>query len=156
MFPLRGAWNQDDVSAFLDDARVPVRLACRTPKGGLWMLSLWFEYDPDAGQLACATAASADVVRYLREDDTVAFEISTNRPPYRGIRGQGIATIAPDDEKALLRRLLERYLGGTDSALARSLLDPDRDEVRIEVDVTKAYTWDFSDRMPSDAPAPEE
>lgn len=149
MYPLRGAWGHDEAAAFLADTRVPVRLACHTPAGGLWLLALWYEYDPDAGRLACATAASADVVRYLRADDAVAFEVSTNRPPYRGVRGQGVATVDPDGGKALLRRLLERYLGGTDSELARSLLAPDRDEVRIEVDVTKAYSWDFTDRMPA-------
>ena len=43
--------------------------------------------------------------------------------------------------------MLERYLGGTDSELAEILLAPGREEVRIEVG--RAYTWDFSDRMPS-------
>lgn len=150
MYPLRGAWGHENVAAFLGETAVPVRLACRTPGGGLWMLSLWFEYDADAGSLSCATSASADVVRYLRADEGVAFEVSTNRPPYRGVRGQGRATVEPDEEKALLKRLLDRYLGGTDSDLARSLLDPDREEVRIEVAVTKGYTWDYSDRMPTE------
>jgi hypothetical protein len=45
--------------------------------------------------------------------------------------------------------MLERYLGGTDSELAEILLAPGREEVRIQVEVDRAYTWDFSDRMPS-------
>ena len=40
-----------------------------------------------------------------------------------------------------------RYLGGTDSALARRLLDADREEVRIRLDPTRAHTWDYSERM---------
>jgi nitroimidazol reductase NimA-like FMN-containing flavoprotein (pyridoxamine 5'-phosphate oxidase superfamily) len=142
-----GEWGRAEVAAFLADARVPIRLACRTPDGGLWMLSLWYDFDPDDGAFVCATSASADVVRYLRADDGVAFEVSTNDPPYRGVRGRGTATVVPESGKETLRSLLERYLGGTDSALAERLLDPERDEVAIRVDPERCYSWDFTDRM---------
>ncbi|AZH24378.1 pyridoxamine 5'-phosphate oxidase family protein [Haloplanus aerogenes] len=142
-----GEWDRTEVAAFLADATVPVRLACRTPAGGLWMLSLWYRFDADAERLVCATAAEADVVEYLRADDEVTFEVSTNDPPYRGVRGNGQATITPDDDKAVLRSLLERYLGGTDSALARRLLAPERDEVAIRIDPARLYSWDFTERM---------
>ncbi|WP_251341516.1 pyridoxamine 5'-phosphate oxidase family protein [Haloplanus halophilus] len=142
-----GEWDRAGVAAFLADARIPIRVACRTPAGGLWMLSLWYDFDADAGAFVCATSAAADVVEYLRADDGVAVEVSTNEPPYRGVRGCGSATVAPDDDKATLRALLERYLGGTDSSLARRLLDPARDEVRIRIDPVRLYSWDFTDRM---------
>ena len=140
-----GEWDRAEVAAFLTDATVPVRLSCRTPAGGLWMLSLWYRYRD--GCIECATGANATVVEYLRENSEVAFEISTNDVPYRGVRGAGVADIAPDEDKAVLGDLIERYLGDTDSKLARRLLSPDREEVRIEVDIHRAYTWDFSDRM---------
>jgi len=142
-----GEWDRAGVTAFLTDATVPVRLACRTPAGGLWMLSLWYRFDADAERLVCATSAAADVVAYLRDDDGVAFEVSTNEPPYRGVRGNGWATITPDEEKTVLRSLLERYLGGTDSSLARRLLAPERDEVVIRIDPSRLYSWDFTERM---------
>jgi hypothetical protein len=142
-----GEWDRPAVAAFLADARVPIRVACRTPAGGLWMLSLWYDFDSDAGEFRCATSAEADVVRYLREDGGVAFEVSTNDPPYRGVRGTGSTTITPDEEKDTLGTLLERYLGGTDSTLADHLLDPARDEVTIRIDPERLYSWDFSDRM---------
>jgi nitroimidazol reductase NimA-like FMN-containing flavoprotein (pyridoxamine 5'-phosphate oxidase superfamily) len=144
---LTGAWDRAGVDDFLTTA-IPVRLSCRTPAGHLWMLSLWYLWED--GSLWCATGADADVVRYLRADDEVAFEVSTNDPPYRGVRGRGHATIEPDDEKAMLRRLLTRYLGGTDSPLAERLLDPAREEVRIRVDPVRLHSWDYSRRM-SDA-----
>jgi len=142
---LTGDWDRDRTEQFLDDQTIPVRLATRTPGGGLWMLSLWYRYRD--GALECATAAGATVVGYLRENPEVAFEISTNDVPYRGVRGAGVAEVAPDDDKTVLRDLVERYLGDTDSKLAQSLLSPDREEVRIRVDIDRAYTWDFSDRM---------
>jgi hypothetical protein len=163
-----GAWGPERVDAFLADAVVPVRMACRTPAGPLWMLSLWYRWEPagdpepaadgdgggdadgdarDGPALRCATSRDADVVRYLEADGGVAFEVSTNEPPYRGVRGNGTATLVPDREKALLRSLLDRYLGGTDSALARRLLDPEREEVEIRVDPGRVHSWDYAGRM---------
>ncbi|MEF8908068.1 MAG: pyridoxamine 5'-phosphate oxidase family protein, partial [Haloarculaceae archaeon] len=85
-----GAWSRAELDAFLDSAVVPVRLGCRRPDGGLWMLSLW--YRRERTRLQCATGADANVVEYLRADGTVAFEVSTNTPPYMGVRGSGTAT----------------------------------------------------------------
>ena len=140
-----GPWDHRTLAAFLDDAVVPIRLSCRTPSGGLWMLSLWYRYQDE--QFQCATGADADVVRFLREDPHVAFEVSVNEPPYRGVRGQGTATIEADPEKTLLRDLLDRYLGGTDSDLAGRLLAGDREEVTITIQPTRLATWDYRDRM---------
>jgi len=145
MEDVTGDWTRERTEAFLDDQTIPVRLATHTPGGGLWMLSLWYRYRD--GRLECATGADAKVVEYLREDPAVAFEVSTNDVPYRGVRGAGTTSIDPDEDKTVLRSLIERYLGDTDSELANYLLSPDREEVRIEVDVERAYTWDFSDRM---------
>ncbi|MFB6117002.1 pyridoxamine 5'-phosphate oxidase family protein [Halosegnis sp.] len=142
-----GDWAETETRAFLtsDDGRVPLRLACRTPAGGLWMLSLWYQWRD--GGLDCATSASADVVEYLAHNDGVAFEVSVNEPPYRGVRGAGTADVSPDEDKQLLRELLDRYLDGTDSPLAGRLLREEREEVHVRINPEKVYTWDFSDRM---------
>lgn len=144
----RGRWDEPGVADYLDGARVPVRLATRTPRGGLWMLSLWFRRVD--GELRCATAADADVVEYLESDPEVAFEVSTNDPPYRGVRGNGTATVDPDEGKELLRSLLERYLGGTDNPTGRRLLRDEREEVRIRIEPRTVYSWDYSERMAGD------
>ena len=140
-----GAWSKAEAESYLTETTVPIRLACRTPSGGLWMLSLWYRYRD--GAFHCATGADADIVRYLESDSGVAFEVSNDEPPYKGVRGAGTAAIEPDDDSALLEELLVRYLGGTDSRLANRLLDPDREEVRIRIEPTKLYAWDFTDRM---------
>jgi len=145
-----GAWDRERTETFLESETIPIRLSCHTQADVLWMLSLWYLYRDDA--LWCATSASADVVDYLTGDDRVAFEISTNDPPYKGVRGNGTASIEADPDKTVLKELLERYLGGTDSPLAERLLSPERDEVRIRIDPAKMYTWDFSERMQGSVP----
>lgn len=146
MDELTGAWDHDRLREFLETSVVPIRLACTTPSDRLWMVSLWYRFD-EGEQFVCATSRQADIVRYLDHDPHVAFEVSTNDPPYMGVRGNGSVAIEPDIDKATLRSLLDRYVGGTDSAFARRLLDDDRDEVSLVVDPDRLYTWDFSNRM---------
>ncbi|MFC7080149.1 pyridoxamine 5'-phosphate oxidase family protein [Halorussus caseinilyticus] len=145
MTSFRGAWTAEEVENYLDEAAVPIRVACHRPDESLWMVALWYRYRD--GTFECSTWAEADVVTYLRNDSEVAFEVSANDPPYRGVRGNGSATLSRDEDKAVLRDLLERYLGGTDSELARWLLSPDRDEVRIRIRPRRVYSWDYTERM---------
>ncbi|MCU4741762.1 pyridoxamine 5'-phosphate oxidase family protein [Halobacteria archaeon AArc-m2/3/4] len=162
---VRGALSETEIETLLEETVVPIRLACQTPAGTLWMLSLWFQYRD--GVVQCATAADADIVSFLggeresRSDDSdldsgpdpdpnhVAFEVSTNEPPYRGVRGNGTVTIDADPEKEVLRALLERYLGTTESEFGRWLLRDERPEVTLTIDPAVVSGWDFTDRMAS-------
>lgn len=148
MTDYRGAWSADEVEAFLQETTIPIRIATHRPDGSLWVVTLWYRYRD--GALECATQASADVVRFLRNDPDVAFDISTNQIPYRGIRGNGTVTISDDDGKAVLRDLVDRYLGGDDSSLAEWLLGDDREEVRLRIEPHEIYSWDYGDRMGAD------
>ncbi|QLC32844.1 pyridoxamine 5'-phosphate oxidase family protein [Halarchaeum sp. CBA1220] len=145
MTEYRGAWDAEGVADFLAETAVPMRLTTHRPDETLWTVALWYRYED--GTFACATGADADVVSFLRTDDRVAFDVSVNDPPYRGVRGNGVATVERDVGKSLLRSLLERYLGGTDSELARSLLADDREEARIEIHPEDVYSWDYTERM---------
>ncbi|MXR50872.1 pyridoxamine 5'-phosphate oxidase family protein [Halovenus sp. WSH3] len=145
MPPVKGPWSREQLRQFLEEALMPLRIGCRRPSGGLWMLSLWYTVEDD--QFLCATSSDSDIAEFLRADDAVCFELSTNRPPYMGVRGNGTASLEPDEDKALLRDLLDRYLGGTESELADMLLDDDREELVIRVRPDRLYTWDFTDRM---------
>ncbi len=142
---INGAWTGDQVRDYLQSETHPVRLSCHTTSGNLWMLSLWYLYEE--GALWCATGGDAKILEYLREDPECAFEVSPNEPPYRGVRGRGPARIQPDENKRLLTRLIKRYLGDTDSTLARTLLDNDRDEYTIRLQPDQLFSWDYTQRM---------
>ncbi|MDB9232574.1 pyridoxamine 5'-phosphate oxidase family protein [Halorubrum ezzemoulense] len=158
-----GPWDRDRVDDFLAAASVPVRLGCRTPGDRPWIVSLWFAWDPDGGSadggddgdgaarppgaIRCATSANADLVEFVDHDDSVSFDVSTNDPPYKGVRGRGRATVRPDDGKRLLRSLLTKYLGGTDNPTADRLLRSEREEVEIRIEPERIHAWDYSERM---------
>ena len=130
---------------FLDDVRIPIRLACATNSGWPMVASLWFIHQD--GLLYCATQESARVVAYLRNDARCAFEIAEDRPPYCGIRGQARARIDEELGPQILKKLLVRYLGDTNNDLASNLLAKSATEVAIVLEPIRIYTWDFSERM---------
>ena len=141
----RGPWGADDVEQFLQEVTIPIRIATRRPDDSLWQVTLWYRYRD--GCFECATQANAQLVRFLRADSAIAFDVSTNEIPYRGVRGNGVASISPDENKDVLRSLIRRYLGSMDSPLAATLLQDDREEVRISIEPNQIFSWDFSKRM---------
>lgn len=148
MSSIDGDWSRAETEQFLNEAIVPVRIGCHNPGGGLWMLSLWYRHRE--GTIECATQKSADIVSFLREDGEVCFEVSTNCPPYMGVRGKGTATVELEGGKEILRSLLERYIGTTDAEIGRMLLREGREEAAIRLEPSRLYTWDFTPRMGDD------
>lgn len=130
---------------FLNNVRIPLRLACTTKTGWPMVVSLWYLYD--AGNLICATQRSARVVSYLRQNPQCAFEISSEIPPYCGLRGQAIATMDHKNGPIILEQLLLRYFGNLDSDLAKKLLAKRETEVALVLNPRRVFSWDFSSRM---------
>jgi nitroimidazol reductase NimA-like FMN-containing flavoprotein (pyridoxamine 5'-phosphate oxidase superfamily) len=140
-----GAWSQEAITAFLQQMRIPLRLALLTQTGWPLVVSLWYLYEN--GRLYCATQKTAKIVAHLSREPRCAFEVAADQPPYRGVRGQGKAHISPNRSSEILTRLLERYLGGASSSLAKRLLARSVDEVVIEIEPLTFTTWDFTARM---------
>lgn len=122
-----------------------MRLAANTDSGFPVVLSLWFL--PDGDDLLAAVHRDSRIANRLAADRRCAFEIAPNEPPYRGVRGQGNATMSPTGAAELLERLLDRYLGSSDSRLGRFLLARAKEELVVRVRPVRLSSWDYSDRM---------
>lgn len=131
--------------AFLEQTRVPLRLACLTRKGWPMVVSLWFLYE--AGKLYCATQKSAKIVYHLQKNPRCAFEVAGDQPPYKGVRGQGEIGLNRDLGRVMLNRLIARYLRGPDTPLGKILLSRAGHEVAIEIRPIRVFAWDYTTRM---------
>ena len=83
-----GSWSGAEIEAFLAETLIPMRLSITTSSGPL-IVPLWFEYLE--GQLLSCSPADSLLVSSLRKQANVAFDVSTNDLPYRGVRGRGRA-----------------------------------------------------------------
>ena len=134
----------------LEDARVPLRLACVGASGWPVIVSLWYLLED--GELWCATPAEAAIVGLLRASPRCGVEVSTNLPPYRGIRLRASASLVEARGDEILERLVQRYLGRTDSPFARWLLGRGVRETAIRLAPVSAQQWDFRERMAGSLP----
>ena len=141
----KGPWSQTEIQSFLDEARVPVRLACNGTTGHPVLASLW--YLPEDGRLWCATQQNASVATLLARDARCAFEVSVETAPYQGLRGQGLATLHEDRGEEILRKLMHRYLGNSRPQLARSLLARVATETAVAIEPQTLISWDYVERM---------
>jgi hypothetical protein len=130
----KGPWSPERIERFLEEIRAPIRLACNGASGHPVLASLWFI--PLDGKLWCATQRRASVVSHLSRDPRCAFEVSVESPPYRGVRGQGLATLHEDRGEEILRVLIDRYLEDSTSR-----------ETGIAIEPQTLVSWDYRERM---------
>jgi nitroimidazol reductase NimA-like FMN-containing flavoprotein (pyridoxamine 5'-phosphate oxidase superfamily) len=116
----------------VDDTKIPIRIAFIKPDGSPNILSLWYEQID--GKIYCATKKTSKIVSYLEHNPNCGFEIATDKPPYKGSRGNGIAKILPDD-------------GEKKSTLSEYLKNNSKSEVAIEITPKKIFNYDYSKRM---------
>lgn len=139
-----GPWDTSQVSTFLDEIVIPIRIASAGRTSPL-VQSLWFLYADDS--LWCCTQADAVLTRRLTSNPRCGFEVSGDLPPYRGVRGTAKAEILPDRAADVLPRLIERYLGDSPSPLAAWLLSRLDREVAIRLHSLRVTSFDFTTRM---------
>jgi hypothetical protein len=142
---IKGPWSQQQITEFFEEVRVPLRVACNGLSGTPVLASLW--YLPEEGRLWCATQSQSSAARLLAENGRCAFEVSLETIPYRGVRGQGSAELAPSRGEEILRRLIDRYLAGSASKLAQTLLERVDTETAIVITPERLVSWDFTERM---------
>jgi nitroimidazol reductase NimA-like FMN-containing flavoprotein (pyridoxamine 5'-phosphate oxidase superfamily) len=115
------------------------------PNGFPCVMSLW--YTCIDNKLYCATQKTSKIVSYLEKNDSCAFEIAADSPPYKGVRGYGTATIIKELGNDILEILIKKYLGNMDSTLSKFLKSKSDGEVAIEITTHQISSYDYSKRM---------
>ena len=127
------------------DTKIPIRISFLKNNGTPGIISLW--YLNINGKIFCATQKSAKIVSYLKKNPNCGFEISCDKPPYKGTRGEGKAKIVDDMGQKVLDQLIEKYLGKKESTLSEFLKSKAKSEVAIEITPHKIFNFDYSKRM---------
>ena len=142
---IKGPWSEADIDRYLTSAVIPMRLSALGGSGWPVVLSLWFRWRD--GALWCASNPQSRIVAMLAQENRCGFEIAGDTPPYRGVRGQGKATLDRDDGVVELRALIERYLGPEETSFSRWLMARSAGEVAIRIEPVRLMSWDYTARM---------
>lgn len=137
--------QEEKIDEFLAVEKIPMRLACIDKYGFPLVCSLWFYYHNDC--LWAATHEKSYLIKCIKHNARIAFEISTNDYPYRGVRGKGTVELTQDDADIILRKLIDRYLGKSNQKLSNWLMSRVENEYILKITPITINSWDFSNRM---------
>jgi len=108
-------------------------------------ISLWYIYKDN--KIFCATQKSAKIIEYLSKNARCGFEVASDNPPYKGVRGYGNATLDEENGKEILDLIIKKYLKDTNSSLAKFLKSRNENEIAIEIKPQNMFSYDYSNRM---------
>lgn len=127
------------------NTKIPIRLAYTNTIGIPNVISLWFVQIN--AKIYCATQKSAKIIQHLKKNLVCGFEIASDIPPYKGVRGNGTVKIIDNLGKDVLRVLMTKYLGEKESRLSKFLKNNSHNEVAIEITPQNLFFYDYSARM---------
>ena len=134
-----------EIDKFISDSKIPIRIAFMKSTNAPSVISLW--YVCKDGKIYCAAQKTAKIVSYLEKNPVCGFEIAADKPPYKGMRGEGTARILNETGAHVLYLLMEKYLGEKESKLSKLLRDNSKTEVAIEITPQKIFHYDYTKRM---------
>ena len=141
----KSVWQRTQIDDFLTKSTMPVRISFVDSSGHPRICSLWYRYDN--GAIWSASHQNAFLIKQLKKNQKVAFEISSNDYPYKGVRGKALATLVKSDAEPVLKALIAKYLGESNKKLASWLVGRADEEYAIKLVPESVNAWDFSDRM---------
>ena len=113
--------DSEKIDRFISDSKIPIRIAFMKDVSVPAVISLW--YVSKDGKIYCATQKKAKIVSYLQKNPMCGFEIAADKPPYKGIRGEGTVRILNESGAYILDLLISKYLGEKESTLSKFLKD---------------------------------
>jgi len=145
VYDLMQKLEHNSIDQILHDAKIPIRVAFIKPNQFPNVISLWYVNINE--KIYCATQKSAKIISYLQNNPICGFEIAADKPPYKGIRGEGSVKIIEDNGSETLEVLIDKYLGKKESPSSKFLRDNSKTEVSIEITPSKVFYYDYSKRM---------
>ncbi len=140
------AWSEAEIRSFLTASTIPLRIATSTDSYPT-LCSVWYMFDENNDDLLCVSHENSQLVSDLMANAQCAFEIAPNEPPYRGVRGKAVVTLSKDHARETLSTVIPRYLGDTDSRLAKWLIGRSDEEYVLRLTPVQLTSWDYSERM---------
>jgi len=137
--------DNEEINRIIPDLKIPIRVGFIKSNDVPAVISLW--YVCNDSKIYCASQKTAKIVSYFKKNPLCGFEIAADKPPYKGIRGEGTARILNETGVYVLDLLIEKYLGEKESTLSKLLRNNSKTEVAIEITPQKIFHYDYSKRM---------
>ena len=138
--------TREEAERFLE-GKLNLQIATIDEKDEPNIQPVWFYYDKDAGKLLLTTSKLAKKTRNLQRKSTIYFSIDDEKPPYKGVKGKGIATLIDDPNRIVPKadKISMKYLGTLDHPVAKMITDGAKRGEVILVEISPKFfsTWDY-------------
>jgi PPOX class probable F420-dependent enzyme len=142
--------TREEAEKFLE-SKLNLHIASIDEKGEPNIQPVWFFYDKDQGKLLITTSKLAKKTENLRNKPTIYFCIDDQNPPYKGVKGKGIATIMEDPNRIVPQadKISMKYLGTLDHPAAKEMADRSKKGEGVLVEISPKFfsTWDFGKKQ---------
>ena len=139
--------SEQEITDFLTESILNIHLGTLDDKGHPNVHPAWSYYNPMNGKLYSETSKYAKKTNNLRKNKNVYFCIDKPNPPYKGVRGKGIANIYEDISFNLpiAEKILIKYLGTLEHPMSKSLIHAQKEGQSVVLEITPQYfsTWDY-------------
>src|SRR5919109_4839954 len=143
-----GMTREEAERFLLESSKLNLQIATIDEKGDPNIQPVWFYYDKDAEKLLILTSKSAKKTQNLQNRPTIYFSIDDENPPYKGVKGKGVATIIEDPNRIVPKadKISIKYLGTLDHPVAKMITDDAKKGVVVLVEISPKFfsTWDYS------------
>ena len=138
--------TREEVEGFLE-SKLNLQLATIDEQGEPNIQPVWFYYDKNGEKLMITTSKSAKKTLNLRNKPALYFSIDDENPPYKGVKGKGIATIVEDPNRTVPQGdiISMKYLGTLDHPIAKMISDRSKNGEVVVIEISPKFfsTWDY-------------
>ena len=138
--------TKEEAERFLE-SKLNLQIATIDEKGEPNIQPVWFYYDNDEGKLLIITSKLGKKTQNLSNRPTIYFSVDDENPPYKGVKGKGIATIVEDPNLIVpqAEKISMKYLGTLDHPAAKEMADRSKNGEGVLVEISPKFfsTWDF-------------
>ncbi len=138
--------TEEEAERFLE-SKLNLQLATNDEQCNPNIQPVWFYYDKDVKKLLLTTSKSAWKTKNLRNRPNVYFSIDDENPPYKGVKGSGIATIIEDPKRIVPQgdKISLKYLESLDHPIAKMISDLSAKGEVVLVEISPKFfsTWDY-------------
>jgi general stress protein 26 len=138
--------TEEEAEGFLK-SKLNLQLATNDEQCNPNIQPVWFNYDRGIQKLFVTTSKLAKKTKNLRNRPNVYFSIDDENPPYKGVKGRGIATIIEDPKRIVPQgdKISLKYLGTLDHPIAKMISDLSEKGEVVLVEISPKFfsTWDY-------------
>jgi nitroimidazol reductase NimA-like FMN-containing flavoprotein (pyridoxamine 5'-phosphate oxidase superfamily) len=141
---LGSSLSEEEVRDFLSNSKLFARLGTIDEKEDPNVHPVWYYFDND--RIYFETGKNSKKVRNIRKRNNIYFCIDETSPPYKGVRGKGIAIISEDISRnvAIAEKIMIKYTGSLDNNMAKFLMDTIKRGEAVIIEIIPLFyaTWD--------------